>query len=85
MTTLELKLDDELKGFVERQAREGGHESAETYVESLLAIERLRARAERVTNSLMEVIASDPSLREVDAGFWCTVEQQIFSGKSPEP
>jgi len=78
MATLELQLDDELNAFVLRQSSTQGHASAAAYIESLLAIERLRSCPEHVAAMLQEALddSSEPQL--VDDEYWRRLDSEVF-------
>jgi len=78
MTTLELQLDDDLNAFVLRQSRERGFSCAADYVESLLAIERLKARPEWVAAKLQEALDDPSESQVVDDEYWKRLEVQVF-------
>ena len=75
MTTLEIPLDDDLKDFALRQSRALGHASATAYIESLLAIERLRERKTHVDAMLQQ--ATSDGTQPVDDEYWKRVESEI--------
>ena len=78
MTALELQLDDELNAFVLRQSRLQGHASAAAYIESLLAIERLRSRPEHVAAMLQEVLDDPSESQIVDDEYWRRLDAEVF-------
>lgn len=78
MTTLELQLDDELNAFVLRQSRSQGHASAAAYIESLLAIERLRSRPEQVAAMLQEALDDPSEPQLVDDEYWRRLDAEVF-------
>ncbi len=78
MTTLELELDDELNAFVLRQSRLQGHPSAAAYIESLLAIERLRSRPEHVAAMLQEALDDPSESQIVDDEYWRRLDAEVF-------
>ncbi len=82
MTTLELQLDDDMKGFVDRQSQIGGYSTPEAYIESLLAMERMRSQSERVMSLLVAAIEEDPNPREIDDQYWAELESQVLEGTS---
>lgn len=82
MTTLELQLDDELGAFIERQWRSLGHPSAAAYVQSLLAVERLRNRSGEIVDWLRKADGESVDRIDVDDAYWKRVEAEVF-GVSP--
>jgi hypothetical protein len=78
MTTLELQLDEDLNSFVQRQSRARGHASAAAYVESLLAVERLRERPEHVAAMLQEALDDPNEPQVVDDNYWKRLEAEVF-------
>jgi hypothetical protein len=79
MTMLELQLDDDLQSFVMRQSRALGYASAAAYVESLLAMERLRSRSGLV-NSLLQAASDDPATHPMDHDYWQRLEAEVCGG-----
>ena len=78
MATLEIQLDDELNAFVIRQCRAQGHASAAAYIESLLAIERLRSRPEHVAALLQEALDDPSESQIVDDEYWRRLDAEVF-------
>ena len=78
MTTLELELDEDLEAFLLRQSRARGFASPKAYVESLLAVERLRERPEHVTAMLQEAMDDSSGTQEVDDEYWKRLEAEVF-------
>lgn len=85
MTTLELHLNDELKSFVEQQSRIEGHSSPEAYIEAVLAMQRMRSHADRITPLLVAAIEEDPNPRVIDDQFWVELRTQILDRASRQP
>lgn len=78
MAIIELQLDDELNAFVIRQCRAQGHASAAAYIESLLAIERLRSRPGHVA-AMLQAALDDPSESQiVDDEYWTRLDAEVF-------
>jgi hypothetical protein len=82
MTTLELRLDDDLQAFVTRQSKVLGHPSTAAYIESLLAIEKLKHRASTVEAQLKEADGDQTEL--VDDEYWRRLESDVFHKASAE-
>ena len=78
MATLELQLDDDLNAFVLRQSSTQGHASAAAYIESLLAIERLRSRPEHVDAMLQEAFDDPSESHLVDDEYWRRLDAEVF-------
>ena len=78
MATLEIQLDDDLNAFVIRQCRMHGHASAAAYIESLLAIERLRSRPEHVAAMLQEALVDPSASQIVDDEYWRRLDAEVF-------
>lgn len=76
MTTLEIQLNDDLHAFVLLQSRVRGHASPDAYIESLLAVDRLRNRAPQV-DALLHAAKADKTL-PVDEAYWHSLEAEIF-------
>lgn len=85
MTTLELHLDDDMKSFVEQQSLIEGHSSPEAYIEALLAMQRMRLQADRITPLLVAAIEEDPNPRVIDDQFWVELRTQILERASRQP
>jgi hypothetical protein len=83
MTTLELPLDEDLHAFVIRQSQARGHASAAAYVESLLAMERMRERPEHVAALLQEALDDPDEPQVVDDGYWKRLEAEVFGKRQP--
>lgn len=82
MTTLELHLDDDLEAFVQKQSQSRGHASAAAYIQSLLAVERLRDRSMEVNEFLRESTPGKTQL--VDDAYWKRLEAEVFANRSTE-
>ena len=84
MTTLRLELDDDLNAFVLRQSGKQGHASAAAYIESLLAVERMRSRPEYVATKLQEALDDSSNSQIVDDEYWKRVDAEVFEGAEPD-
>ncbi len=78
MATLELQLDDELNAFVLRQSSTQGHASAAAYIESLLAIERMRKRPDHVAAMLQEALDDASESKVVNDEYWTRTDAEVF-------
>lgn len=82
MTTVELHLDDDLKGFVDRQSQIGGHSTPEAYIESLLAMEQMRSQSTRIVGLLDAAVSEESSPREINDQLWSELKQQVLDKSS---
>lgn len=82
MTTLSIELDDDLNAFVLRRSGQQGHASAAAYIESLLAIERMRSRSDYVEAKLQEALDDPSEFQIVDDGYWKRLDKEVFGNTS---
>ena len=84
MTTLQLQLDDDLNAFVQRRSHAQGHSTAGAYIESLIAIERLKDRPQHVTALLQEALDDPMEAEFVDDDYWKRLEAEVFGSDSAD-
>ncbi len=82
MTTLELQLDDDLDLFVQQQSQARGYASGAAYIQSLLAVERLRGQTPQVNQRLAESTQGPTKL--VDDAYWQRLETEVFASRPTE-
>ncbi len=84
MTTLRLELDDDLNAFVNRRCGQQGHASAAAYIESLLAIERMRSRPDDIEEKLQEALDDPSDSQIVDDEYWKRLDEEVFGNASSD-
>lgn len=74
MTSMNISLPDEMKGFVDEQVTRGGYSTASEYVRALLREAQRKAAQDRLETLLLEGLDSEPAKPLTDED-WQTIRR----------
>lgn len=81
-TTMTISLPDEMKNFIEKQAKAGSFSSASEFIRQLVREEQKRAEKERLEEMLLEGLDSGPPIRATDE-YWHDLRKRVERRSNP--
>ena len=79
MTTMNISLPENLKGFVDSQVQTGGYSTSSEYIRELIREDQKKKLEQRLSLLLLEGIQSGKPVA-VDAAYWNAKRQRLSGG-----
>ncbi|MEO7019588.1 MAG: type II toxin-antitoxin system ParD family antitoxin [Ktedonobacteraceae bacterium] len=77
MTTMNISLPENLKGFVDTQVEQGGYSTSSEYIRELIRSDQKKKLEQRLNSLLLEGLESgEPIL--VDAAYWEAKKRKLL-------
>ncbi|MBV8175471.1 MAG: type II toxin-antitoxin system ParD family antitoxin [Verrucomicrobia bacterium] len=79
MTTMNISLPENLKGFVDSQVQTGGYSTSSEYIRELIREDQKKKLEQRLSLLLLEGMQSGESVA-ADAAYWNAKRQRLSGG-----
>ena len=80
MTTMNISLPDNLKGFVDIQVQTGGYSTSSEYIRELIREDQKKKLEQKLSSLLVEGIQSGPPV-PADAAYWKAKRERLSAGE----
>ena len=80
MTTMNISLPDNLKGFVDSQVQTGGYSTCSEYIRELIREDQKKKLEQKLSLLLVEGMQSGPPV-PADAAYWNAKRERLGAGE----